>query len=53
MFANHLYKLIYGIGSLIIVIFSYQYFGGMVKYFYKQTLLLGIIGIAIFVKEPE
>lgn len=53
MFANHLYKLIYGIGYSIIVIYSYQYFGGMVRGFYMQTLLLGIVGIGIFIKEPE
>ncbi|TEU28592.1 hypothetical protein [Alkanindiges illinoisensis] len=53
IFANSLYKIIYGIGFIIILFFSQQYYEGLNKNVFMQTGLLAIIGIALFIKEPD
>lgn len=53
MFANYLYKLLYSLAFFIILVFSYQYYGGFTSNVIKQIGLLTVIGTAIFIKTPD
>lgn len=53
IFANHVYKIIYGLGYFIMVVFAYKYYGGFNKHTFTQLALPTLIGIGIFLKSPE
>lgn len=53
MFANHAYKLAYGLGYFIILISAHQFYEGLTKPFFMQIGLLTLIGIGIFIKQPD
>lgn len=53
MFANHLYKLAYGLGYFIILIFAHQFHEGLTKPFFMQIGLITLIGVGIFIKQPD
>jgi hypothetical protein len=51
--ANHIYKLVFGLGYFILVVFAYQYYAGFNKGFVMQTAFIGLIGIGLIAKQPE
>ncbi len=53
IFANHVYKITYGLGYLTMLVFAYQYYGGFNTHTLTQLGLPTLIGIGIYLKEPD
>ncbi|TCB36967.1 hypothetical protein E0H82_04465 [Acinetobacter sp. ANC 4910] len=52
-FARSLYRLVYGIGALIIAGYAQQFYNGFNSAFLMQTGLIFLIGIGLFFRTPD